>query len=331
MDYLDLLMLFDEDNPCWTEELIRMAGEDPAPLPLMAESGLIMRGAEAWRLTEAGREAFIESAGANYITASPGSVPDAEEKCLFITRLRLLLDRKHLQRWGKKEYIARARFPIPALPDERIFAERPLTWLWPDDPVCEKMREDWPVAGLAARKETPPPPGAAALWLENAGAGVGFFEADLLHLSRYDFQSYSHIPRSPNDPWGLLNADRFFCVRQPVHEKPSEHALLSTVGRFQLALEVLRRMILPGYMDHDSFDQSAVNWLLFVCADEKESETIISLLRPFGRELIRPAAPMEVWALGMESLAAFPGRAETIHDLIPVAARPVERLHNTEH
>ncbi|MDI9369576.1 MAG: hypothetical protein GX181_09285 [Synergistaceae bacterium] len=325
MDRLDLLFLFDEDNPCWTEKLIRMAGEDPAPLSFLAESGLVERGAEAWRLTDNGRRAFIKTAEANYLAAFPGTEIDSEDACLFRTRLRLLLDGKHLQRWGKKEFISRARFPIPSLPDGRIFSENPLTWLWPDDPVFARMRDEWPVVGLAAREKSPPSPGAAFEWLEASGEGLAFFEADLLHLSRYDFQSYSHIPRSPNDPWGLLNADRFFCVRQPVHEKPNGHALLSTIGRFQLALEVLRRMILPGYMDHDSFDQSAVNWLVFVCDDEKEAEALISLLRPFRRELIRPAAPMEVWALDMESLAAFPERAENIHDLLPIVAKPIVR------
>jgi len=326
MEYGNVLLLFDTENPCWTDELVRLAGEDPALMTRMADEGLLAHDGEVFRLTEAGGEAFREEAAANFLPAEPGAAGPDSGKDLFRTRLRLLLDKKHIQRWGLKEFVRSARFPIPPLQDEEIFSRSPgLEWLWPSSPIVGRLREDWPVTGLAARRETPPPPDAAAKWFEEKGIFPAYFEADLLHLSRYDFQAYAHIPRSPSDPWGILNADRFFCMRAPVPEARNLDGFLATVGRFQLVLEVLRRMVLPGYIDLDSFDQDGINWLLFVFEHEKEAEACVSLLSPFGLDLIRPSMPMDVWALSFEALENFKEKAETIHDLIPVIGRPVVR------
>lgn len=326
MEYGSLLLLFDQENPCWTEELVRIAEEDPAPLVRMLDEGLLAKENELFFLTDAGREAFSEEAAANYLPAVPGTPGPDAGKDLFLTRLRLLLEKKHIQRWGVKEFVPSARFPIPPLQDDEIFTRSSgFEWLWPSSPLCAQMREDWPLTGLAARREAPPAPDAAAKWFEAKGTYPAYFEADLLHLSRYDFQAYAHIPRSPNDPWGILNADRFFCMRASAPEAGNPDGYLATTGRFQLALEVLRRMVLPGYIDLDSFDQDGINWLLFVFDHEEEAEACVSLLAPFGLDLIRGSMPMDVWALSFEALMNFSPKAETIHDLIPVIGRPVVR------
>ncbi len=326
MEYGSLLLLFDQENPCWTEELVRIAEEDPAPLVRMLDEGLLAKENELFFLTGAGREAFSEEAAANYLPAVPGTPGPDAGKDLFLTRLRLLLEKKHIQRWGVKEFVPSARFPIPPLQDDEIFTRSSgFEWLWPSSPLCAQMREDWPLTGLAARREAPPSPDAAPKWFEAKGTYPAYFEADLLHLSRYDFQAYAHIPRSPNDPWGILNADRFFCMRASAPEAGNPDGYLATTGRFQLALEVLRRMVLPGYIDLDSFDQDGINWLLFVFDHEEEAEACVSLLAPFGLDLIRGSMPMDVWALSFEALVNFSPKAETIHDLIPVIGRPVVR------
>ena len=326
MEYGSLLLLFDQENPCWTEELVRIAEEDPAPLARMFAEGLLAKEGELLFLTGAGREAFREEAAANYLPAEPGTPGADPEKDFFITRLRLLLDKKHIQRWGVKEFVPSARFPIPPLQDDELFTRSSgFEWLWPSSPLCGQMREDWLLTGLAARREAPPASDAAAKWFEAKGTYPAYFEADLLHLSRYDFQAYAHIPRSPNDPWGILNADRFFCMRTPAAVPQNLDGFLATTGRFQLALEVLRRMVLPGYIDLDSFDQDGVNWLLFVFEREEEAEACVSLLSPFGLDLIRGSMPMDVWALSFEALMDFSEKGETIHDLIPVIGRPVVR------
>ncbi len=326
MEYGSLLLLFDRENPCWTEELARIAGEDTSMLEKMLLDGLLAKEGKLFFLTDAGREAFREEAAANYLPVEPGTPGADPEKDFFITRLRLLLDKKHIQRWGVKEFVREARFPVPPLQDEELFSRSSgLEWLWPSSPIVGQLREDWPTTGLAARKEAPPAPDAAAKWFEAKGSFPAYFEADLLHLSRYDFQAYSHIPRSPNDPWGILNADRFFCMRAPAPEAGRLDGFLAVTGRFQLVLEVLRRMVLPGYIDLDSFDQDGINWLLFVFEREEEAEACVSLLSPFGLDLIRGSMPMDVWALSFEALMNFSQKAETIHDLIPVIGRPVVR------
>ncbi len=325
MEYGGLLLLFDGDNPSWTEELVGMAGEDPGLLGAMVADGLLRDEGGVFSLTDAGREAFREEAAACFLPASPGT-PEAGGGDLFRTRLRLLIDRKHVQRWGLKEFAPRARFLVPPLRECEIYRLAPgLEWVWPSAPVFARMREDWPITGLAARNAPPPEPGAAEGWFETLGVAPSYFEVDLLHLSRYDFQSYAGIPRSPNDPWGLLNADRFFCVRGAASGSYDVRELLATTGRFQLALEVLRRMVLPGYMDLDSFDQGCVNWLVFVCDREEEAAECESLLSPFGVDLVRGSAPMEVWVLSLEGLEGFQVRAETIHDLLPAVGRPAAR------
>ncbi|MGD9821744.1 MAG: hypothetical protein AB7U27_09355 [Aminobacteriaceae bacterium] len=326
MDYGSLLLLFDEENPCWTEKLVQLTGEDPALLADIVRDGLAERKGEICVLTGEGREAFRKEAAESYLSAEPG-IPGLDlGKHLFRTRLRLLLDRKHIQRWGLKEYVPGACFSVPDLEDALLFSlDGRLDWKWPSSPAVERMRIDWPVTGLAARRIASPPADASARWFENLGEVPAVFETDLLYLSRYDFQAYTSFDPLPGDRWGLLNADRFFCMDSPSPETVSLEWFLGTVGRFQLALEVLRRMVLPGFMDLDSHDQDGINWLVFLFETEKEAERCVSLLAHFGQDLIRPAIPMDVWALSFEALEAFSEKAETIHDLLPVIGKAVVR------
>ncbi len=326
MEYGSLLLLFTEENPCWTEKLAQLAEEDPALLVDMVRDGLAERKGDVCVLTGAGRTAFREEAAASFLPAEPGIPGPDLGKHLFRTRLRLLLDRKHIQRWGLKEYVQGARFPVPDLEDALLFShDGGVEWKWPSSPAVERMRSDWPVTGLAARRTAPPPADAAARWFETLGEAPAVFEADLLYLSRYDFQAYTSFAPLPGDRWGLLNADRFFCMDSPSPEKSSLEWFLGTAGRFHLALEVLRRMVLPGYMDLDSHDQDGINWLVFLFEREEEAGRCVSLLAPFGQDLIRPAIPMDVWALSFEALEAFSEKAETIHDLLPVIGKAVVR------
>ena len=326
MEYGSLLLLFDGENPCWTEKLVKLAEEDPALLSDMVRDGLAERKGEICVLTGAGRTAFREEAAASFLSAEPGIPALDLGKHLFRTRLRLLLDRKHIQRWGLKEYVPGACFSVPDLEDALLFSlDGRLDWKWPSSPAVERMRIDWPVTGLAARRIASPPADASARWFENLGEVPAVFETDLLYLSRYDFQAYTSFDPLPGDRWGLLNADRFFCMDSPSPETVSLEWFLGTVGRFQLALEVLRRMVLPGFMDLDSHDQDGINWLVFLFETEKEAERCVSLLAHFGQDLIRPAIPMDVWALSFEALEAFSEKAETIHDLLPVIGKAVVR------
>lgn len=326
MDYSNLLLLFDENNPFWTGELVRLAGEDADPLPLLQSGGLLAEKDGVFSLTRAGIEAFKRAAEEWFLPLRPGRGDGDPEKELFGTRLRLLIDTKHIQRWGLKEYQKAASFPLPDVSDEELFFLEGgrISWRWPSLPLIGRMRSDWPETGLAARKNPPPGPDAAESWLKGAGK-TGLFTADLLHLSRYDFQAYTSFPPLPGDRWGLLNADRFFCMDSPPPSPENLNWFLGAAGRLHLVLEVLRRMVLPGYMDLDSHDQACINWLVFVFEREREARECVSLLEPFGPDLVAPAMPMDIWALSFEALSAFGEKAETIHDLLPVAGKPVAR------
>ena len=161
--------------------------------------------------------------------------------------------------------------------------------------------------------------------VQEGGEKLDVFETDLLYLSRYDFQAYAAFAPLPGDSWGLLNADRFFCVEAPEPQEGSRREYLRVIGKFQLCLEVLRRMVLPGYMDLDSLDQDGINWLVFLFEEEAEAEKCVSLLAPFGLDLIRRSMPMDVWTLSFEALEHFSEKAETIHDLLPVIGKAVVR------
>jgi hypothetical protein len=50
-----LLTLFDEENPCWTEETLALAGEDAAALPALAGDGALELKDGVYSLSEAGR------------------------------------------------------------------------------------------------------------------------------------------------------------------------------------------------------------------------------------------------------------------------------------
>ena len=326
MDHSNLLLLFDENNPFWTEDLIRLAGEDPGPLPSLREAGLIEERDGVFSLSGAGEAAFEKAAAEWHLPLKAGRAGGNEKGELFSTRLRLLIDSRHLQRWGLKEYLTGARFPIPEVGDGELYclSDGKLSWLWPSLPVMERMRSDWPVTGLAARKNPPPTEDSAENWLMEAG-GTEYFSADLLHLSRYDFQSYTSFSPLPGDRWGLMNADRFLCMDSPAPGAESLGWFIGVIGRCHLVLEVLRRMAMPGYMDLDSHDQAAINWLVFVFPTEEEVQACLSLLAPFGEDLIAPAMPMDVWALSFEALEGFGQKAETIHDLLPVVGKPIAR------
>ena len=326
MKFGTLLLLFDEDNPCWTEETAALAGEDPKGLKALAAEGLIAPLGEAWALTEEGAEAFEKEAEANFLPLKPGFAPSGHDKKLFRSRLRLLLDKKHTQRWGIKEFLPEARFPIPALEEFELFTTvEGFRWLWPASKAVERIRSAWPVTGLAARRLPPPPADAVEEWFDHPGETPAFFQPDLLYLSRYDFESYASFPPLPGDKWGLLNADRFFFLEAPEPALKDLSWFLGAAGRFQLTLEVLRRMVLPGFMDLDSHDQSAVNWLIFVFEEDEEAAACAKLLSPMGRALIDQSAPMDLWALSFEGLKNFDGKGETIHDLLPVVGKEVVR------
>jgi hypothetical protein len=88
VEYGSLLLLFDEKNPCWTEKLAELAGENPVLLADMVRDGLAERKGEVCVLTGEGRTAFQKEAAERYLSAQPGIPGPDLGKHLFGTRLR---------------------------------------------------------------------------------------------------------------------------------------------------------------------------------------------------------------------------------------------------
>ncbi|MDR1648895.1 MAG: hypothetical protein LBR71_01425 [Synergistaceae bacterium] len=331
----DALLLFDSENPCWTKALIELAGGEPASLDGLLQRGLLGREEEVYFLTQEGAEAFRNAAEASFLPLRPGALENGADRRRLAKRveLRLLLDKRHLQRWGVKEFRSPFRFEIPDLTEEELFAVQgesqgesqggSLVWRYPLHPAFAAMERNFPTIGLAARKIAPPSPERLTEWMRGNAPRRRFMEADLLYKSRYDFLAYARFPSLPCDPCGLLNTDRFLFFFPPKPE--NRNALLTILGEFHIFLTMLRRMVLPGYVDLDSLDQDGINWLFYVYEHEEDALECAALLSPFGKALAGPAAPLDVWTLSLGALWRRDETAETVHDLLPFAAHPIWR------
>jgi hypothetical protein len=334
-DLESVLLLFSEEQPCWTPEMTKLGGWGTDALTALLREGLLSEEEGVYFLTPEGAGRF-EKAAEFFLPMRAGlPAPTASGRRRDAGRglLQLLLDTRHIQRWGIKEYIKPFRFEIPGLEKHEIFSfdGEKLTWLYPGHPVFAAMARDFPASGLAARAAPPPEPGQIRGWLDKNAPRRRTTEFDLLYKSRYDYRAYAHFPSLPSDPCGLLNADRFFFVFGPPLDTLGRDALsaaLAKLGEFHILLTMLRRMFIPGYVDLDSLDQDGVNWLLYVYERGEDAEGLAARLAPLGESLAGPAAPLEVWSLSLDSLRERTETAESIHDVLPCAAHPIFRRHS---
>lgn len=319
-----IITRFDRDNPCWTEELLRRAGEDSSLLPGLVEKGFLRQNGDIYSLTETGAEEFRRAAAELFLGTECAAPPKDAKRSLARTKLRILLDDAHLQRWGLKDYHTGIGLGYrPCLREDEIFsiADGNLSWRYQDSPVYRKIAEDFPCASTDKRDVGLVPPMKLAEWCAANAPSEGTLSVDLLYLSRYDFMEYKDFKGHPNDPLGLINADRFLFVF------PEEDAAenIHTVGKFHLWLNFLRRMRIPGYADCDTQEQFSVSWLIFATETEAEAARVREGLTPFGEELVRPASPCEIWTISFEALAEIREKQEVISELFYSAAVPVQR------
>lgn len=241
----------------------------------------------------------------------------------------LLLDKRHLQRWGLKEYVSPFGFALPDLKRDELFVldkGKPV-WCYPDAPVFRRMAKDFPEMGSAARLHSAPGMEQIGMWLRVNAPELRRVEFDLLYKSRYDFQAYAKFPSLPADPCRLLNTDRFFFDFMPLPSPENLLRYLERIGEFQMLMTMLRRLYLPGYVDLDAMDQNGVNWLLFAFERDEDAERCVKLLAPISEALPGPAAPLELWSVSLQGLRDYPGgQVETIWDILPFAAHPIYRL-----
>ena len=323
-----LLLSFDERYPCWTPAMLALAELDRTAADDLTREGLLEFGEGVYSLSPAGREAFLKLAGEACLPSRPGEAPDRKRAARW-GELMLLLDKRHLQRWGVKEYVAPFRFALPDVRGEDLFVmdEAAPVWRYQDAPVFRKMAEDFPETGAAARTQPMPNAEEVRAWLAANAPGLREVEFDLLYKSRYDFQAYAKFPPLPADPCGLFNADHFLFAFMPPPAPENLPQYLEKVGEFQMFLTMLRRLYLPGYVDLDAMDQDGVNWLLFAFEEERDAERCAKLLSPIAEALPGPAAPLELWSVSLEGLRDYPGgQAETIWDILPFAAHSIYRL-----
>ncbi len=330
MDTESLLLLFEERHPCWTRRMFEAAGRSVEETDTLIRQGNLRRDGDVYSLTADGAERFRRTAEESYLPLRPGIPEPNMDKRREADRslLELLLDKRHLQRWGLKEYEKPFRFEVPDLRGVELFTRdgRKPVWRYHESDVFRKMTEDFPVTGMAARDFPAPEAVRVVEWTSAFMPKRRAVTTDLLYKSRYDFQAYAHFPQLPCDPCRMRDTDRFFFFFAPAPVPENEDGMLTTLGEFHMYLTMLRRMLMPGYVDRDSLDQDGINWLFYVYEREEDARACEALLSPLGDALAGPATPLEVRSLSLQALWEYGETAETIHDLWPVVTHPIFRL-----
>lgn len=321
--YETLLTMFDTQNPCWTKELFALAGEDESALDELEKAGFLLASDGTYCLTKKGSEKFLELKNELYIDELPGTASENPKLHTKRTKLRILLDKAHAQRWGIKEFTTGKTFRVwPKLERDKLFSlKNGLMWLYEESDVYKKMKAEFPHALTNGRRTDLVSPEKLESWVEENCKETDTLTADLLYLSRYDFIHYTNFKGHPNDPDRIINTDRFLFVF--ANEDMAEN--IETVGRFHLWLNTLRRMVIPGYTDRDTQEQDSVSWLLFVTDTEAEAVRLADELGAFGETLVKNANPFEVWTISLESLENVGETKEVIWELLPVTAHEAQR------
>ena len=120
------LLLFSRERPCWDEETLALAGEDPHALKELEDSGDLMRIAAGCGLTPQGVRTRERVSRELCVPVSPaGEVPIDEVRAremLERNRLEQFLDRAFMTDWGIKEVSVGKTFPVvPCLLDNEYF------------------------------------------------------------------------------------------------------------------------------------------------------------------------------------------------------------------
>ncbi len=326
MDRDETLLRFDTAHPVWTRDLLRTEGAAEETIDALISGALLAGENGVLHLTTEGENAFRLLVSECFLESAPGRPAGDAPTQLFRTRLESAFRRSFIQRWGTKEFHPGAR--LSYIPDSADAAVVAIAGGRPDWPALRSAEsrafaERFPRTGMAAR-DCFPKVDEVREWILQSRIRVGALETDLLMLCGYDVNHYMHFPPHPNDDLGLKDKDRYFCFRAP--GTVTVETLLAATGRMHLALDFLRRAVLPGFVDRDSQDQDNINWLVFASDSEREVERVLSLLAPFGDDLIAPAFPFEIWAVSVEALASVGEPFENVHELFESRGRPVRRM-----
>ena len=285
-----ILTMFDEQNPCLTAELRELAGEDAAGREELVSSGSLELFDGIYSLTERGKTDFERARDELFLEGLPGAKPTDPARSVKRTKLRLLLDNAHLQRWGIKVYHAGQDLDFyPDLKGEELFSFRKGTpeWSYTDSPLYKKINEEFKPALIEGRRTDLVTPERLSSWCEDNSMEPGRLNIDLLYLCHYDFMQYRDFGGHPNDRMKVINTDRFLFVF-PEGEIEKD---LASVAKFHLWLNTLRRMMIPGYVDRETQEQDSESWLVFTTEREDEAEKLAEELGEFGEKLVENENP----------------------------------------
>ena len=320
----NIITRFDSDNPCWTAELLIRAGEDVGCLQDMVKNGLLEDSNGIYSLTAKGIEIYESLKDSLFIEKEAGRQPAVPSRSVAITKLRMLIDNAHTQRWGIKNFLSDISLKIhPKLVRKEIFSVNngSIEWEYTKSPVWKQMEKDFPMMLIEDRSADAVKPEKLYAWYQKNSPEPGIFDIDLLYLCHYDFMQYRDFKGHPNDAIGLINADRFLFV----FPGQSMDDILETIGKFHIGLINLRRMIIPGYVDRDTQEQDSVNWLVFAVERENEAVRLANELQKYGPQLVRNANPCEIWTISFEALENLEEKRELIWELLPDIAHQAQR------
>ena len=313
----NLLLLFTQELPCWNEETVRVAGEDPSGLEALAESGDLARIGGGFVLTAQGVMTRKRAAEELFLPVTPaGELITDEQKSSELLSLNVMvqyLDRAFMTDWGVKEVTVMERFPIvPSLKDEEYFAFSggKVIAKWPDHELVRDFTASFPNVGVAARKE--PVPGQEGLdaWAKSRGLEYGELTVDFVLRSRADFAHYKNYPQLESDKYKLLDSDQLFAQKV----RGSAEELLPFIGKLHIFLTLQRRIYLPGWFDIDHDENEDWHLLALVTDTEAELDELTRTLRTWGHELIDPANPLFILGTSIERLRSQKEQNRTIYD-----------------
>ena len=313
-----LLLLFTDSLPCWDEETVKIAGENPDGLKALSESGDLLPVSGGYVLTEKGLITRENAAKDLYLPIIPAEIISDESKAhhlLEINRMTQLLDRAFVTDWGIKEVTAREKFPImPCLKDDEYFAfdgER-VKATWPEHDTVKRFLSDFPNVGVAARKFPAPAQNGLDEWALRNNLAYGELTVDFVMRSRADFNHYKNYPQLESDKYKFLDSDQLFAHKVFNPESPEE--LLPFIGKLHILLTLQRRIYLPGWFDIDHDENEDWHLLAFVTDSESELETLTRTLRSFGHDLINPVNPLFIIGTSIERLRNQAEQKRTIYD-----------------
>ena len=313
-----LLLLFTHELPCWDEEVVLLAGENPNGLRTLAGTGDLMPLASGYVLTPQGirtRERVSQEIGVPAPSAGEVII-DAERarEALELNRMTQLIDRAFVTDWGIKELTVRETFPVvPCLPDDEYFKfdGEKIRAVWPDTPLVKSFVQTFPHCNFEARKL--PAPGQAGLdrWTEAACAPQGKLTFDIVLRSRADFEHYRKFEPVEGDRFKFVDVDPLFVQKVPA-EKPE--TILPLIGKFHIFLMGQRRVYLPGWFDFDHSDQEDWTMLCLVTDTEAQLDGLTTTIRRWGHDLIDPANPLYLIGTSIERMRAQKEQKRTIYD-----------------